>query len=190
MENRNSIEDLIQHIRKMPLFRQLVPQEAGIGWPIPLRKAGKVYVTFPCFGFARTAEQGKTALYPPFALLTVTWTNWIPVEYVNLRFRNPWPEGQWEGQVGEFPHEAVAHLTVSQYREQRHALLGMYDEMLDRLAQGSSFDPAWEARFGHLLRLLMEPSLEPYYRVLGSKFFAHFLSTDEQGERSTGQSNG
>jgi len=173
------MEDLMADVRKMPLFRQLVPMEAGVGWPIPLRKGGKVYVIFPFFGFGRTASQNKTVLSPPFATLTVTWSNWVVVEYVNLRFRHPWPEGQWEEQVGEFPHEAVAHLTVQQYREKRHELLTMYDEMLDRLEQGDTFDPAWQTRFGQLLRLLMEPSLEPYYRALGPKFFSHFFPTEK-----------
>ena len=166
---------LMEVLHKTPMFRQLVPQEAGMGWPIPIRKQGKVYAILPCFSYI-PSEKGKTVLYPPFATITVAWSNGLPVEYVNLRFQNPWPEGDWERQVGTFPHAAVAGLTVSQYQEKRHALLSMYDEMFAMLAQGSAFPPEWTARFGHLLRALMEPSLEPYYRALRPKFFNRFLT--------------
>jgi hypothetical protein len=176
---------LMDEIRKTPIFRQLVPQEAGIGWPIPLRKVmgaehkKKVFVSLPFFGFARIPNSQETALYPPFALLTIDCLTQVPMEYVNLRFRNPWPEGQWEGQIGTFPHVAIAHLSVSQYLEQRNQLLSMYDELLDALVKDQALSSEWCALFSKLLRTLMEPSQEPYYRVLGqmtgSKFFETFL---------------
>jgi hypothetical protein len=174
-------EQVMENIRKMPVFRQLVPQEAGIGWPIPLRKeqngVSKVYVTFPFFGKASKAEAGNTALFPPFATLTLDWAAQIPVEYVSLRFSNPWPEGQWEEQAGSFPHAAIAQMTVEEYRAKRGELLVLYDEMFSKLGQKESFPAEWKARFSSLLRLLMEPSLEPYYRALAPKFFDRFLAT-------------
>ena len=169
-------EQLMKDIRKTPLFRQLIPQEAGVGWPIPLRKGGKVYVTLPFFGFAPTDQKGVTKLFPPFATITLDWSNQVPVEYVNLRFRNPAPELNWEGEVGTFPHPAVNQITVGQYQERRRELLGMYDEMLDNLSQNHPFTPEWNQQFSDNLRLLIEPALEPYYRVLGEKFFQRFLT--------------
>lgn len=168
-------EHLMKQIRKTPLFRQLIPQEAGIGWPIPLRKEGKVYLTLPIFGYTPTTEKGNTKLFPPLATITLDWSNRVPVEYVNLRFRNPAPELTWSGEVGTFPHPAVAQITRGQYQELRRELLGMYDEMLELLSQKSAFAPEWCQRFGELLRLLIEPSLEPYYRALNPKFFNRFL---------------
>ena len=179
MQSTITIEQAMENIRKMPLFRQLVPAEAGIGWPIPLRKTNKIYVTFPFFGMTSRAEKGQTTLYPPFATLTLDWTMQIPVEYVSLRFANPWPEGDWENTAGRFPHPAIADLTVGEYKAKRQELLTMYDEMLIRLAQNQSFPVEWKSRFSTLLRLLMEPSLEPYYRALAPKFFDRFL-----GEKS------
>ncbi|ACK70843.1 conserved hypothetical protein [Gloeothece citriformis PCC 7424] len=167
------IEKLMQDVRKMPLFRQLVPLEAGVGWPIPLRKDSKVYITLPFYGC--TPQKGQTLLFPPFATLTLNWANLIPVEYVNLRFRNPAPDLKWEGQVGIFPHAAVKQITIKEYKEKRQELLSMYDEMFNSLTGGIPFSSEWCARFSQLLRLLIEPCLEPYYRILGEKFFARFL---------------
>ena len=166
-------ELLLKNVRKMPIFRQLIPQESGVGWPIPLRKDGKVYITLPFYGC--TPQKGQTLLFPPFATLTLNWANLIPVEYVNLRFRNPAPNLNWEGQIGTFPHPAIAQITRGEYLDKRRELLGMYDEMLDSLSQNNPFTPEWNQHFSQNLRLLIEPSLEPYYRVLGEKFFQRFL---------------
>jgi len=168
-------EQVMKNIRKMPVFRQLIPQEAGIGWPIPLRKENRVYVTFLCFGESPNAERNLTILYPPVATLTLDWSTQVPVEYVSLRYANPWPEGQWDGQIGTFPHAAIAHMTVGEYKTRRGDLLSLYDEMFNKLAENQPFSSEWKARFSNLLRLLMEPALEPYYRILGRKFFERFL---------------
>jgi hypothetical protein len=175
-ENLSKTEQLMVDIRKTALFRQLIPLEAGIGWPIPLRKEGEVYLILPFFGFAPDPQKGSSELFPPFA--TLSWKNGTPVEYVNLRFRNPAPELNWEGQaVGKFPHASVQQLTIAQYKEKRRRLLSMYDELFEMLATASSLSQEWNEEFENLLRTLMEPSLEPYYRVLGSKFFDRFLGT-------------
>lgn len=173
---RSLTEQILTDIRKTPIFQQLIPQEAGVGWPIPLRKANKVYVTLPFFGFTPTAEKGKTKLFPPFATITLNVSSQVPVEYVNLRFSNPSPDLNWEGEVGTFPHPAVVQMTVREYQEQKQLLFAMYDQMFDMLAHGSTFPPEWSTRFGNLLRTLMEPSLEPYYRALSPKFFDRFLT--------------
>ncbi|MBL3526344.1 MAG: hypothetical protein JMN27_07980 [gamma proteobacterium endosymbiont of Lamellibrachia anaximandri] len=166
---------LLERLRKTPWFQQLIPAEAGIGWPIPLRRNGKVYMRIPFFGFSPTSEKGKTALFPPFALVTLDWASLVPAEYVNLQFRNPWPDVEWGKPVGHFPHESVASLAVGEYKEKRKELLELYNELFDKLSQGSDFSEEWNHRFSTTLNILMEPSLEPYYRTLGKNFFNHYL---------------
>ena len=173
-------EQMMKRIRKMPIFHQLIPKEAGIGWlmPVrkePVRKENKIHVTVPFYGYVLDPKQSKTILYPPFATITLSWPKLIPVEYVNLRFRNPAPELNWMAQVGTFPHPAVEQITVGEYKEKRHQLLVMYDEMLDNLLEKKAFSPEWKEQFTELFRTLMEPSLEPYYHALAPKFFDRFL---------------
>jgi hypothetical protein len=168
-------EQFIKGVRKSPVFTSLVALEAGTGWPYPVRKGGRVYVTVPFFGCPRVADQKATPLYPPFATITAAWSNGLVVEYSNLRFRNPWPEGNWEDQVGTFPHDAISRMTVGEYKAKRAELLGLYDEMFDTLQSGGEFSDDWTSRFEQLLRTLMEPSLEPYYRAIAPKFFDRFL---------------
>jgi hypothetical protein len=171
--NLSKTEKLLQDVRKMPLFRQLIPLEAAVGWPIPLQQQGKVYVILPFYSYF--PQKGQSPLFPPFATLTLNWANLVPVEYVNLGFRNPAPDLKWEGQIGTFPHPAIAQMTRGQYLEKRRELLAMYDELLENLSQNNPLSPEWCTRFSKLLRLLIEPALEPYYRVLGEQFLARFL---------------
>jgi hypothetical protein len=166
---------LMNDMRKMPMYRQVIPQEAGIGWPIPLRRNKHVYVIMPCFGYAHTPDKHETTLYPPFATITLDWSKQVPVEYVDLRFRHPWLEGNWEQVAGTFPHAAVKELSVQQYQNLRNELLIMYDALLDTLGKQETLSAEWKTAFSLLLRTMMEPPLEPYYRALGEKFFQTFL---------------
>lgn len=175
MQQTRTTEQTMDDMRKMPLFRQLVPAEAGIGWPVPLRKENRIYVTFPFFGKSSKGEEGKTVLYPPIATLTLDWATLVPVEYVALRFNHPWPEGNWEAPLGTFPHPAIAQVSVAQYKAKRSELLALYDEMFRRLAQNQPFPVDWKTRFSTLLSLLIEPPLVPYYRALAPRFYERFL---------------
>ena len=168
-------EQLLKNIRKTPLFMQLIPQEAGIGLPIPLRRNNKIYAILPCFGF-NPIEKGKTELFPPFAKITVQWSNQVPVEYVNLHFSNSAPGLQWSGEIGTYPHDAVAGMTIGEYKAKRRELMQMYDEMFTALKDNSSLSQEWKQRFSSLFSTLIEPPLVPYYQILGAKFCDRFLN--------------
>jgi len=175
------MEAMLAQVRRTSAFRALVPAEAGIGWPIPLRRHGQVYVLLPLFGQRVTARRGAPVeLYPPFATLTLRWSNAKPVEYVDLRFSRPWPEEQARGPVGTFPHDAVRG-PVSDYRRERSRALAMYDELLEHLARDEPVPGEFLDEFAALLRKLMEPGLEPYYRILGPKFFDGIVSRASEG---------
>jgi len=175
--NGPTMERMLEELRATPLYRQLVPMEAGIGWPIPLRREGAVFVTLPLFGFGVARSEGKRIeIHPPFASLTLAWSTKRPTKYVDFAFERPWPKPP-AGPVGIFPHESIATLSVGEYRERRSELLALYDELCGVLSGTGSFPADRSARFSELLRLLVEPSLRPYYRALGPSFFDRFLGT-------------
>lgn len=169
-KNLGRTEKLLKDIRNMSIARQLIPMEASTGWSIPLHKECKVYLTVPFFSTNRNSE-GKIILFPPFATITVDWKNQVPVEYVDLRFKNPAPELSWTEPAGTFPHAAISRMKVKEYEHKRRELLSMYDEMLESLEQNGFFDRQLTERFQKLLGLLLEPPLKPYYRALDPKFF-------------------
>ena len=172
-------KDFVKDIRTMPLFQQVIPMEAAVGWPIPKRKAGKLYVKFPFFGQVKmtTEEKARFNLFPPFAMMTFDWQTLGLVEYIDFRFSNPDPELQWEGKapIGIFPHPAIAkQMSIENYIQKRHELYAMYDRLFNVLENGSSQSPEEDSAFSHLFSLLLEPPLLPYYRALGGRFLEHF----------------
>ena len=172
-------ENFVQDIRKMPLFKQVVPMEAAVGWPIPRRKVGDLYVKFPLFGQAKITKDEKVNLnlFPPFAMMTFNWQTLRLVEYIDFCFRSPDPELKWQGEIsiGTFPHPAISkQMSVEDYMKKRHELYVMYDHLFDVLANGKSQTSEEDSAFSYLFSLMLEPPLVPYYRVLGGKFLKHF----------------
>lgn len=175
-------EQLILAIRQGPIFQALGPMEAGSGWPIPYRKEGRLYMIVPFYGNRYDAAQKQTLLFPPLLTITVDWETGKPVEYVDLQFRNPWElirQKEWSEPIGTFPHEAVRALTRDAYLEARNALLARYDDLFQALAGGAAIPEELSEAFSRLLRLLMEPPLEPYYRFLAQRFFERFLGPEQ-----------
>jgi hypothetical protein len=48
--------------------------------------------------------------------------------------------------------------------------------LFQHLSAGTAIPDETSKEFARLLQLLMEPSLEPYYRALAQRFFARFLN--------------
>lgn len=186
---RSRTETLMRDLRRMPLYRQLVPMEAGVGWPIPLRRPGLdgepvVYLKLPLYGFRPSPRRGQGALlFPPFATVTLRWDTGRPVEYVDLLFTRPWAMSREVKPVGEFPHDAVRGSRQA-YLADRARLLASYDELCERLARREPLSADWASEFSDLLRRLVEPGLEPYFRTLGRSFYERFLGAgpDAAGE--------
>jgi len=185
---------LLHEVRQMPLFRQLVPMEAGIGWPIPVRKLDgegrrRVYLRLPMYGYRPTPERGQGAiLYPPFAVVTLRWDTGRPVEYLDLAYTQPWPVSAHPEPVGTFPHDAVRG-SRGNYIADRERLLWLYDEMAEYLQAGQGFSADWIESFSGLLRRLVEPGLLPYYRILGGKFYDRFLHPALDSEPSVARAD-
>lgn len=169
------IKTFIEEIPKTPIYRQVIPMEAQIGWPIPSRRKKRVYVTFPFFSLEHIPTNQESKLYPPFATFTYDWTTQTIVEYVSLRYSNLWQDIDWTVSPGSFPHSAVAEFSIGQYHDLLTKLLTMYDHLLEMLSRNKALTPDWKTEFSLLLRILMEPSLETFYRTLGPNFFETFL---------------
>ncbi|MCX4671958.1 hypothetical protein OG453_35670 [Streptomyces sp. NBC_01381] len=172
-------EALCREFRRSRAFRQLVPMEAGIGWPLPVPVVQdgvpQVYARLPLFAL-RSDPAGGADIFPPFATAALNWSTQRLVEYSDLRFKEPHrPRAEWARPIGRFPHPAVAGLTTEAYRDLRSRLFHLYDELFDGLARGRLPGSEWSGQFSNLLNLLMEPSLLPYYRQLAPKFLRRHL---------------
>lgn len=164
-------ESLLARVRRSLIFRELIPAEAGIAWPVPVRRGDRALMQLAAFG-QRARPGGGVDLYPPFATLTLEWSTARPVEYRDLRIERPETPN---GPIGTFPHAAIRG-TSAAYVAKRRELLGLYDELFERLATPAQHPTdALDARFCELLALLIEPPLEPYLRALAPDFLARVL---------------
>jgi hypothetical protein len=178
---------LLADLTGLPLTEVFVASTAGLGWPLPVRHDPgfddqvRVYLRVPFYRFEERPGL-STLIFPPYATVTVDWENRQPVEYVDLRYSRPWPMGGSSEPVGVFPHEA-AQGPVAAYNAARERLFGCYDDMFDSLLARRPFGRAEE--FAGLLRRLMEPSLQPYYRILSPQFCRRFLGPDPGADVTT-----
>lgn len=175
--NDTKVEQLIKYIRKTSLYKQVVPMETAVGWPMPILKEGEVYVMLPFYALS-AREKGKTNIYPPLCTITVKWSTKSVVEYVNLRYSNSLPGANWDKEAGSFPHEAIYKMTVREYKYAKKELMGLYDIMLENLNKETALTAPQETRFKELLKTLMEPGLIPYYRSLNKEFFNRYLDVN------------
>jgi hypothetical protein len=163
---------MVEALRRTPMYRQLVPMEAVTGWPWPLRGAdGALHLAVPLLGARVGPGGGPATLRPPFARITVRWRTGLPVEYVDHRFSNPWPEADWTAPCGSFPHAALEGLGRGDYLTLVARAYALLDEAFDALEARAPVPPALDAELASLLRRLVHPGLAPFYLALAPGFF-------------------
>jgi hypothetical protein len=166
---------LLDDLRRSPAFRALVPMEALLGWPIPLRHRepqNRLYAQLLPHGQRAPERRGDpTALFAPLGVLTVTWPTGQVVGWSEAGFLRSWT--RTSDPVADFPHDAVRDLPIREYLARREELLGLYDDVFDAMATDVLFD-GYE-RFATLLTMLMPPGLLPWYRSEAPRFVERFF---------------
>lgn len=172
-------------MRTWPLVAHLVPMEAALSLALPrMRPAGSA-VCLMVYGTTPIPPPGVGAtLYPPLALITIDWRTVHAdgpggrvVEYVDLRWTRPVPGVDPHAAVGTHPHPELTRTypEASQQASAHRELDGLIEARLDALGTGAQPGPEHEGRVAELLRILMEPGLEPWYRAVAPRFVAHHL---------------
>jgi hypothetical protein len=160
-------ETLLAWARGTDAYRALVAPDASFGWPAVASRDRRVQLTVPVFVHA-PQPRGPVELHPPCATLTLGWD---PMEIAGFTTLPPSP-----GPVGTFPHPALGD-SEREYLELRRRLFERYDALCASLAAGE--EPADDPEFARLLRVLMEPALEPYHRHVAPAFFERVLAPAE-----------
>jgi hypothetical protein len=184
-------KQLMTELRHTSWFRDLVPVEASMSWPVPfLGDNNTIYVTFMLFGTAamqsRQRQEGVsqtnveskayvTALFPPFAGVTVNWLNGQLVDYTHYRFRSKWKTVNFDQPIGIFPHPEVAEMPRALYLAMRDQLCFFYDRLLDDLYLGVEPPSQWVNDVQCVLNLMIEPALKSFYKELAPQFYAEFM---------------
>jgi hypothetical protein len=166
-------EAMMAWLRRTDAFRELIPADAALGWPAVEPRGDDVLLTMPVFAQQR-APGGGVELFPPFATLTVAWDPPRISGYLDLRTADGWT-ADLERPAGTFPHAALGD-SERAYLALRRELFERYDELCRALAAHREPSSAAADELSRLLRILLEPGLEPYYRRLAPAFFDRHLA--------------
>ena len=145
------------------------------GLPLMQIRREQLCLLVPFLRYQLTGRADQTLVYPIRYTVTLTLPEKKPVAFSDLRFDSRFEAVQMEEPVGLFRHRAIRHLSRSQYRDMRHALLKEYDKVANTLLYSASYSFKDEQKMRTLLQQLLEPSLLPMYRVLDDSFCQKYL---------------
>lgn len=170
---------LMAKLRSSKIYRELIPMEAQLSWPVPFVAGNQVGAHFLCFSLARSTALERLLLFAPVAGITVNWKHGRIVEYRDYQFRGPWQSRDFAKPVGEFVLETFA--SREEYIEASSELGYMYDEFFDTLTHADGALPPYRLNaFGERLRRLIPEPLIPFYQAIAPKFCEQLLGLNNE----------
>jgi len=151
--------------------RQLMPLDSSLSLPIPILINDKVNLGFLCFISKRLGKEKKIKIYRPNSCFAIAIKSSRIVYYMNYGFKDQFPQYNWNHPIGEFPHYEIEKLNIKEYTENRRELLIKYDLILDLFTSNTRNDSEIKL-FSELFYYLCEPSLLPFMKKIGNKFFS------------------
>lgn len=164
----------IKDVKQSVVSTNLVPMQMNVGWPILSIRDKNLCVCIPFFKSVLNTGD-NTLIFPVAYTITATWPKGVIVEFKNLRFDNMFQRVEFSKPVGKFRHDAIKHLNGLQYKEKRKRLFELYDKLIDCIFQDIPFEGENKIEFIQTLQMLMEPSLKPFYKALGNKFYSNYI---------------
>jgi len=157
--------------------RQLMPLDSSLSLPIPILINDKVNLGFLCFISKRLGKEKKIKIYRPNSCFAIAIKSSRIVYYMNYGFKDQFPQYNWNHPIGEFPHQEIEGLKIKEYSKKREELLRKYDIILD-LYTSNNRDDFEITAFSDLFYYVCEPSLLPFMKKIGNKFFS-WLDDDQ-----------
>lgn len=172
MENNViSVRGLVSQFSNSDFSRNSIPMGMAAGWPC-IHKIGRtICITIPYF--TRSVREGKVVVNSIYCSVTFPVAN--PeriIDYTVYPYQRDWSDVDYENPVGVFPHEALAGIGRSEYKELQKQLYEYYDEMLDAVRNQRPFEQ--EKEMTTLFSRMMEPGLYPQYLRINKKFYSYF----------------
>jgi len=144
---------------------------------LPLLKIvnDQLCLVVPFARYKMTGEPDRTLVYPIRYAVTLVLPENRPVAFQNLAFEERFAQVQFSNPVGYFRHEAIKHLKKAEYQALRAELLSLYDKLAGALLGEGEYTDQDEERMQTLLKMLVEPSLLPFYKALDEDFYRKYL---------------
>lgn len=166
-----SVRKLVSEFQKSDFYKQSIPVGMAAGWPCIRRLGKNLCITIPYY--SRFMHEKKVLLNAIYCSVT------FPIEHPQRLMdftiyphQRGWEDVDYEKPVGYFPHEALAGVCRSEYKEMCHRLYAYYDKMLDAERNGKPFQE--EEEMALLFTKLMEPAHYPQYLRIQKKFYSSY----------------
>lgn len=167
-------------MKNTPLLQNSnIPMEYTPAVPILTVRNGFLCMLVPFARYQITGKKDGTLVYPVRHYVMVSLPDFTIVAISDLRFEKPFESVDFGKPVGVFRHEAIRHLDRKGYEAAREELLALYDKLIAQLTgtdKAGSFTADDDMRMTQLLRMLVEPSLKPFYKVLDADFYNRYLA--------------
>lgn len=176
MENKCSVEKILNEWKTNPLFLNLqLPLGYTAGIPLLQIRNEQLCLQIPYLKYRVTGVADKTLVYPIRYVVTLVLPEKKLVDFQDLSFQAQFGKVDFNAPVGLFRHEAVRHMSKSEYWDTRKELLAHYDKVIQALLYGADYTPEEEAQMRTLLRTMVEPSQWPIYKALDEDFYNKYL---------------
>ncbi len=177
MENIMSIKKVIKNLKTSDFVLNCkMPMGYSAGYPILQIHNEHLCMMIPYLKFKSTGIVDKTLVYPVRFTVTVELPEIKPVKFVDLKYEPSFGKIDFSKPIGYFRHEAIKKYGKKEYFTLQNELNSCYDKLIAYLLYDSDYSEQDEQHMKSLLRLLIEPSQLPIYRMLDQDFYLKFLS--------------
>lgn len=179
IENLNnetsSLTALYKDISRRPEVRALIPMGYTPGMPILSVRNDQLIAIIPFLRYKITGETDRTLIFPIRYVMEYLVPENQPVGFADLALTPLFADENFDKVIGFFRHEAVRHLDCNQYRQLRHNTVALYDKLIKSLTTDAPYTPADDVCLINNLKMIVEPSVAPYYKRLDSDFYNRYL---------------
>jgi hypothetical protein len=146
------------------------PIESSFSLPVPIKNQTTTLLTFISFSGGKSEEDRKIKIFQPNGRITIYFPSGKIVHYIDLLALKSNIEKRFDDPIGEFPHEQIKNITLSEYKLRREKLLIKYDRAIELFYAGIN-DQSFHGDFRKSFFELCEPCIIPYLKKIGPAFF-------------------
>ena len=176
MNKKFSTQELLKSLKTNDfVLHSGLPMGYVPGLPLVCILNGNLCMKVPFLKYQLTGKVDQTLVFPIKYVATVIIPEEKIVSWEDLEFHAGFARVSFAEPAGLFRHDAVKHMSKTEYNKTRTALFTEYDTMIDSLISEDEYSSDHEQLFTKLFNTLLEPSLRPFYHMIDTDFSHHFI---------------
>lgn len=177
MDSKILIEKIIKEIKTSDFVLNCkMPMGYSAGLPVLQIKNGSLCLMIPYLKYKVTGEVDKTLVFPIRYTVSLELPEQNIIGFSDLAYDKNFERLDFAKPVGLFRHDSIKNFTKTEYQSKRSELFVLYNKLANALVYGEEFIATDDIKMRELLKLLVEPSLYPMYKVLYKDFYNKYLA--------------